>query len=428
MAKLQVALDFVDLRRALKAAAEAVAGGADILEAGTPLIKSEGLNSVRELKKRWPRIPIVADMKTMDAGRTEVESAAKAGAAIATVLGASNRSTIEECVEAGHNYGINISVDLLGVGDPVALAKACEEWGVHEVGVHTAIDEQMRGADPFEVLRNVREAVGVRVGVAGGINSETAAAAAEAGADVIVVGGAITKAKDVKAATETIKEVIRSLKPAETSLFRRVTAQSAREMLQGVSAPNISDAMHRSGDFKGLVRFSGAGKFVGRAITVRTYPGDWAKPVEAIDIAEPGDVIVIDAAGEEVAVWGELASESCLQRGIAGVIIDGAARDIDDIRKLGFTVWARYLNPTAGEPRGFGEINVPVVVGGVDVSPADWIVGDDTGLVRIPRAKLAEVTNRAMDCLEKENRIREEIREGSTLSAVTELLRWEKKT
>ena len=71
---------------------------------------------------------------------------------------------------------------------------------------------------------------------------------------------------------------------------------------------------------------------------------------------------------------------------------------------------------------------MPVVVGGVDVSPADWIVGDDTGLVRIPRAKLAEVTNRAMDCLEKENRIREEIREGSTLSAVTELLRWEKKT
>ncbi len=428
MAKLQVALDFVDLSRALKAAGEAVAGGADILEAGTPLIKSEGLNSVRELKSRWPHIPIVADMKTMDAGRTEVESASKAGAAIATVLGVSNRSTIEECVEASHNYGMEIAVDLLGADDPVALAKACEEWGVREVGVHTAIDEQMRGADPFEVLRNVREAVSVEVSVAGGINSETAAAAAKAGADIIIVGGAITKARDVKAATKTIKEAIRSQKPVKTSLFRRVTAQSAREMLQDVSTPNISDAMHRSGDFKGLVRFSGAGKLVGRAVTVRTYPGDWAKPVEAIDIAEPGDVVVIDAAGAEVAVWGELASESCLQRGVVGVIIDGAARDIDDIRKLGFTVWARYLNPTAGEPKGFGEISVPVVAGGVGVSPGDWIVGDDTGLVRIPQAKLAEITNRAMDCLEKENRIREEIRTGSTLSEVTELLRWEKKT
>jgi len=100
----------------------------------------------------------------------------------------------------------------------------------------------------------------------------------------------------------------------------------------------------------------------------------------------------------------------------------------EDIRALGFSVWARFVNPTALEPKGFGEINVPIKVGGLDVSPGDYVIGDDTGLVRIPKAKLAEFTNRAMDVLEKENRIREEIREGSTLSAVTEILRWEKKS
>lgn len=426
MSKLQVALDFVDLSRALKAADAAASAGADILEAGTPLIKSEGLEAVRRLKSRFPRIPIVADMKTMDAGRTEMESAAKAGARIATVLGLASKSTLEECAEAGRNYGLEIAVDLLGVPEPVELAKWCEKAGIHEVGIHTAIDEQMLGKDPFELLKAVREAVSIRVSVAGGINSETAAEATAAGADIVIVGGAITKANDVAEATRRIAEVIKSGRAVKSELFRRATAENAFETLAGVSTANISDAMHRSGDFRDMTRFAGSGRFAGRAVTVRTYPGDWAKPVEAIDVAEPGDVIVIDAGGAPIAVWGELATESCRQRGVTGVVIDGAVRDIDDIRGMDFSVWARHLNPTAGEPKGFGEINVPVTVGGVEVAPGDCVVGDDTGLVRIPRARIVEVANRAMDCLERENRIREEIREGSTLSAVTELLRWEK--
>ncbi len=427
MGKLQVALDFVDLSRALRAADAAVEGGADILEAGTPLIKSEGLNVVRQLKSRFASVPVVADMKTMDAGRTEVESAAKAGARVVTVLGLASASTLEECAQAGRNYGVEIAVDLLGVREPVELAKWCEAAGIHEVGVHTSIDDQMRGADPFATLRAVREAVSIRVGVAGGINSETAAEAAEAGADIIIVGGAITKASDVAEATRLMKMVIESRRSVKSNLFRRASAEDAVEMLLKVSTPNISDAMHRTGDLRGLARMAGAGRFVGRAVTVRTYPGDWAKPVEAIDTAGPDEVIVVDSGGAPVAVWGELATESCRQRRIKGVVIDGAVRDIDDIRKMDFSVWARHLSPTAGEPKGFGEINIPVRVGGVEVEPGDWLVGDDTGIVRIPRARLVEITNRAMDCLERENRIREEIREGSTLSAVTELLRWEKK-
>jgi 3-hexulose-6-phosphate synthase/6-phospho-3-hexuloisomerase len=83
--------------------------------------------------------------------------------------------------------------------------------------------------------------------------------------------------------------------------------------------------------------------------------------------------------------------------------------------------------PNAGEPKGFGEIGVPVTVGGVRVDPGDWLLGDGDGVVVLPRTMATEYGNRAMDVLEKENRIREEIKEGSTLSKVTELLRWEKK-
>ncbi|HEY5502388.1 MAG TPA: hypothetical protein VIJ97_03690, partial [Candidatus Anoxymicrobiaceae bacterium] len=168
-------------------------------------------------------------------------------------------------------------------------------------------------------------------------------------------------------------------------------------------------------------------KMVGPVVTVRTYPGDWAKPVEAIDVAGEGDVIVIDAGGSGPAMWGELATHSAIQRKVAGVVADGAVRDTPDIRELSFPVFTKLIMPTAGEPKGFGEINVPIKVAGVRVHPGDWAVGDDDGVIIIPKARAAEFANRAMDVLEKENRLRGEIQRGSTLSQVAYLEKWEKR-
>ena len=110
-----------------------------------------------------------------------------------------------------------------------------------------------------------------------------------------------------------------------------------------------------------------------------------------------------------------------------GVVIDGAIRDSGDIAKLGFPAFSRLVMPNAGEPKGFGEIGVPIRVGGVKVESGDWVLGDDDGVVHLPQSLAVEYANRAMDVLEKENRIREEIKEGRTLAQVTDLLRWEKK-
>src|SRR4030042_3396981 len=153
LARLQVALDFVELDRALKVAEEAAAGGADILEAGTPLIKSVGLESVRRLRAMFPKVMIAADMKVMDAGRMEVGSAAKAGAKSVRVLAAAPDATIAECVAAGREYGAEIVADLLGTQDPVARAQEVAKLGVDAIGVHTAIDMPMRAAGPFAPLQ-----------------------------------------------------------------------------------------------------------------------------------------------------------------------------------------------------------------------------------------------------------------------------------
>ncbi|MFQ5834896.1 MAG: 3-hexulose-6-phosphate synthase [bacterium] len=423
---VQIALDFVNLNRALRVAEAATAGGADWLEAGTPLIKSEGLDCLRALRRKFPQKTLVADMKIMDVGRIESESAFKAGANVVCVLGGADDSTIRECVEAAKNYGGKVMVDLLGVSDPTRRAKEVEKMGIDYIGMHTSIDEQMRGKDPFSQLREVSRTVGVPIAVAGGINSETAVRAIDAGASVVIVGGAVIKAKDPREATRLIKEAIKDKKVIPTELFKRARGKEIVQIFRKVSTPNLSDAMHRAGEIKGLVKITPSVKLVGPALTVRSYPGDWAKPVEAIDKAKKGQVIVIDAGGAGPAVWGELATHSAIQKKLSGVVIDGAIRDVPEIVKLKFPAYARLITPTAGEPRGFGEIGIPIRIGGVSVSTGDWLVGDEDGIVVIPQKKAVEIANRAMDVLERENRIREEILEGGTLSSVTELLRWEK--
>jgi len=426
--KLQVALDFIELPRALKVAQAAVAGGADYLEAGTPLIKSEGLDAVRELRQAFPDKTIVADMKTADAGKVEAQAAANAGANVMTVLGSAPESTIRECVEVARHYGIQVAVDLLGVADPVGFARRAGELGVAWLGVHCAIDAQMQGADPMALLKQIRGVTDLTLAVAGGLTSESAADAALAGADVIIIGGAITKAIDVRQATADVRKAIDTRKAVRTELFKRGTAENIRQVLAGVRTSNISDGAHRLPCLEGIRPLIPGVKACGPAVTVRTVPGDWAKPVEAIDVAKEGEFLVVDAAGQPPAIWGELATESAMNKRLAGLVVNGAVRDTDDIRRLGFPVWTKLVSSHAGDPHGVGEINQPIEISGQRICPGDWIVADDDGVMVLPAARAAEMANRAADVLESENRIRAEIRgQNGTLAGVLNLKRWERK-
>jgi 3-hexulose-6-phosphate synthase/6-phospho-3-hexuloisomerase len=428
---LQLALDHENLARAIKVAKEAVAGGVDWLEAGTPLIKSEGLDAVRALRREFPSVTIIADMKIIDAGRLETECAAKAGANIIHVLAVASDATIVECIEAARRYNARIAVDLLGLESHermVQRAQQVEKMGVFSVCIHTPIDIQMLGESPFDDLKAVASAVSIPIAVAGGINSETAVDAVEAGASIIIVGGAITKSPDAKKATETLKKVITTGVRVETSFFKRGDVKSIAEILAKASAADVTDALHNSGELADIKPIVPGVKMVGRALTVWTYPGDWSKPVEAIDIAEQGQVIVIDAGGLPPAVWGEKATKSCLQRKLAGVVINGAIRDVANIREMRFPAFAKLITSVAGEPKGQGMIDVPVRFGGQYIRSGDWIVGDDDGVVVIPQERAVEVANRAQAVVEREEREMAEIDEGSTLGKVSELMRWEQLT
>jgi len=210
--KLQVALDLRDLDEALRIAEAAYRGGAEFLEAGTPLIKSVGIRCVSELKKRFPNAIVVADLKTLDVGWMETEIAAQAGADIVGISGLSNDNTIRDAVGCARKYGVKIMCDLIEVKDPLRRAKELENLGVDFICLHSGIDAQRDREQVIdrkvETIKKIVESVDLPVAVAGGIRADTAAKVVKAGAKIIIVGGAITRASDPKEAASIIKRVI----------------------------------------------------------------------------------------------------------------------------------------------------------------------------------------------------------------------------
>jgi 3-hexulose-6-phosphate synthase/6-phospho-3-hexuloisomerase len=423
---LQVALDLLEQKRALQIAQESVDGGADWIEAGTPLIKSEGIQAVRSLRDHFPQATIVADMKIADTGAIEVEMAAKAGADIVCILADADDAVVADAVRAARLYGIRLMADLINTADPKDRAVQLESMGVDIICAHVGIDQQMTGKDSLDLLSTLAGTVRIPVAVAGGIDAEGAAEAVRRGAGIVIVGGWIIRSADVTASTRKIRAAMD--KPSGKSRVKKSGDEETRAIFLQVSGPNITDAMHRKGAMAGVFSMCGNVKMAGRAVTVHTIAGDWAKPVEAIDIAKKNEVIVINNDGvTDVAPWGELATLSCKRKGISGVVIDGAVRDVDDIRAMKFPLFAKAIVPNAGEPKGFGEINAEIRCAGQYVRPGDWIIGDESGVVVVPQERAYEIARRALEVRKNEERIREEIRRGSTLSEVAELVKWEKK-
>ena len=417
-------MDLLDLDRSIQIAKEAVLGGADWIEAGTPLIKSEGMDSVREMKKALPGTKIVADMKTVDTGAMEVEMAAKAGADIVALLAASDNSTVEDALRAARKYGVKIMMDLITVPDPVGRSRELEELGVDYICVHVGIDQQMTGKDTIDFLKQIVKEVKIPVAAAGGMDAVTAADAMANGAAIVIVGGSIVRSANV---TESARKIRDSIDNAQASTAPRISLEEELvSLLRSVSSSNISDAMHRKGAMRGIHPLIPGKKIVGRAITVQTFAGDWAKPVEAIDLAGPGDVLVIYNGSNNIAPWGGLATLSCKIRGVEGVVVDGAVRDLQEIRPMDYPLFSSDVVPNAGDPKGMGEINSEIICGGQTVRPGDYIVGDDSGVVVIPKERAYEIARRAKEVEKTEDRLFEEIRRGKTLSQVVSLQKWEK--
>ncbi|MGG1254187.1 RraA family protein [Brevibacillus agri] len=192
-------------------------------------------------------------------------------------------------------------------------------------------------------------------------------------------------------------------------------AKELVEQFRDVVTPHISDNLNRLHAIApGLRPYHKEGKLVGTAITVKSRPGDNLMAHKAIDMAEPGDVIVVDAGGDLTnAIVGEIMMRLAQKKGIAGFVIDGAIRDTEAFKNDVFPVYARGVTHRGPYKDGPGEINVPVSVGGMVVHPGDIIVGDDDGLAVVPAEQAEEVLRLVKEQQVKEEAILASIQDGT---------------
>ena len=183
--------------------------------------------------------------------------------------------------------------------------------------------------------------------------------------------------------------------------MRREIARTPADVIHGLAAfdtPAISDQMNRLYTLAPAIKnvIDPAMPIAGPALTVKVYPGDNLMVHKALDLAQPGDVVVVDAAASPLnGVLGDLVSTKARHRGIAGFVVDGYVRDLPGIQALGdFPVFARGVTPVGPLHRGPGEINYAVCAGGVVVTPGDVVIGDRNGVAVVPQEFASELLDR----------------------------------
>ncbi len=184
----------------------------------------------------------------------------------------------------------------------------------------------------------------------------------------------------------------------------------------------VADAQERAGVMRSYIKpLAHETRFVGPALTVRLEPGNQVDCLDALAVAQAGDVIVVDAAGEtETSIWGGLMSGLCQMKGVVGAVVDGAIRDTDETRALGFFIFSKAVVPRSTHTPYSGrmepiEINVPIQCAGVLVNPGDLVLGDEIGVTVIALDNAATVLEAARTLAENEERTRARIRSGKTV-------------
>lgn len=194
-----------------------------------------------------------------------------------------------------------------------------------------------------------------------------------------------------------------------------VAPKALVEAFAKLPVANVSDSMSRMTAAGARIRpMHGSGGMAGVALTVKARPGDNLMLHKALDMAQPGDVIVVDAGGDTTnALFGEMMLAYAIKRGVAGLVFNGAIRDADAIREINHPVFAAGVTHRGPYKDGPGEINVPVSIDGMVVHPGDIVIGDGDGVLCIGIAEAEEVLGKAQAKLDAETRQLQAIAEGT---------------
>jgi 4-hydroxy-4-methyl-2-oxoglutarate aldolase len=207
-----------------------------------------------------------------------------------------------------------------------------------------------------------------------------------------------------------------------SKVFTKVNRPPAElvEQAREVTVADVHEAMGTTGRIQLMgprMRPIGlAQKTAGPAVTAFCWPGDNLMMHRALYLAQPGDVLVVVCQAElSGAQWGDMATRYALKKGLAGVVVQGCVRDVDQVRDLGLPVWSTHIHPMHPDKAGHGFVNTPVVCEGVNVCPGDLVVADGDGVVVVPRADAARVIAAAQAKMRREDELADAVRQGAAV-------------
>ncbi|MCP1337028.1 4-carboxy-4-hydroxy-2-oxoadipate aldolase/oxaloacetate decarboxylase [Futiania mangrovi] len=206
-------------------------------------------------------------------------------------------------------------------------------------------------------------------------------------------------------------------------VYRRVTRVDAAvcEAAKTVSVSDVHEAMPLSEARRGLMSprmrpLNRSLRIAGPAVTAHCAPGDNLMMHRALYLAEPGDVLVVVCQSETSgAQWGDMAARYALRKGLAGVVVQGAIRDTDELERMTFPVWSTAVSPIRPGKAGAGAVNVPVACDGVIVRPGDMIMADGDGVICVPREGAAAAVEAARERMTREDTVAAAIADGAHL-------------
>ncbi|MFC7329764.1 NAD(P)-binding domain-containing protein [Marinactinospora rubrisoli] len=400
-------------------AEEAVTG------AGLVLSLTTGAHAVTAAESALPALRAGTVYVDMNAAAPETK------AEVARIIGASAQVVDGAIIGSVRKFGARANVLLSGP----ASGEAARLLG--EVGAETeAIGGEVGAASRRKLLRSVfMKGLGALItetmdaGTAAGeeawIRRQIAGALAD-GADALdrLDSGtrrhALRRAQELQASIDLLEglgvgtPVSRGAADRHLALARADHEETRRlvDAFTGIPTAAIGDGRDRLGFVSARIRpvWPGA-RVTGRALTVRTRPGDNLAVHRALAAAGPDDVLVVDGGGDTSrALIGELIAERAINRGIRGMVIDGAVRDAEEIRELGFPVWAAGVSPAGPYKHGPGHVGPPIAVGGAVCATGDIVVADNDGVFIVPRLEAEQTLRAARDVVADEERRRAAIR------------------